>query len=263
MAHVVEHGLIPAGAGSTRCGRSGARSLQAHPRRCGEHQQVATVHAGCRGSSPQVRGAPGGLRALPLAVRLIPAGAGSTWSSGSGHSSGAAHPRRCGEHGGALGLPLFGPGSSPQVRGAPPDGCRGSASRGLIPAGAGSTGRTSRPGRRTRAHPRRCGEHRLHRATGWVPWGSSPQVRGALARKAPRRIGTGLIPAGAGSTVKVPAGTRAGRAHPRRCGEHSRTTRFSKPRSGSSPQVRGAPQRAGAGPWAPGLIPAGAGSTVG
>ena len=71
--------------------------LEAHPRRCGEHDCVATFAVTWWGSSPQVRGT------------FVHVG-------GYGVDSGA-HPRRCGEH---LPYPTADdptPGSSPQVRG--------------------------------------------------------------------------------------------------------------------------------------------------
>ena len=94
----------------------------------------------------------------------------------------------------------------------------------------------------------------------WVK-GSSPQVRGARERSGRDRRGGGIIPAGAGSTSGTQGARRTAWDHPRRCGEHSTSSRSSRSSRGSSPQVRGAlvtlPRR----PVNPGIIPAGAGST--
>ena len=95
-----------------------------------------------------------------------------------------------------------------------------------------------------------------------LPDGSSPQVRGRLARAGARAQRSGLIPAGAGQTPWLFFVAVAARAHPRRCGA-DRTEGQLLPRSrGSSPQVRGRPYRAGQSTTVPGLIPAGAGQTV-
>ncbi len=50
---------------------------------------------------------------------------------------------------------------------------------------------------------------------------------------------TGLIPAGAGNMVKAGYAARAGRAHPRGCGEHSPCRLLCVLVWGSSPRVRG------------------------
>ena len=71
-------GLIPAHAGSTWEGTSGADINTAHPRSRGEHLTCATVGVALKGSSPLTRGAHY-LRHLAAGdLRLIPAHAGST-----------------------------------------------------------------------------------------------------------------------------------------------------------------------------------------
>ena len=50
---------------------------------------------------------------------------------------------------------------------------------------------------------------------------------------------TGLIPAGAGNMVKAGYAARAGRAHPRGCGEHEAVALYRAGEKGSSPRVRG------------------------
>ena len=72
------HGLIPAGAGSTRISVVGRRSTTAHPRRRGEHRFSCENQVSSRGSSPQARGAPWVARRRSSPAWLIPAGAGST-----------------------------------------------------------------------------------------------------------------------------------------------------------------------------------------
>ena len=87
------------------------------------------------------------------------------------------------------------------MRGARAPPPRPPPSRGIIPAGAGST--SSRRSRTSR------------------PRGSSPQVRGAHPPGAPVVAQGGIIPAGAGSTSARRASRTAPWDHPRRCGEHS------------------------------------------
>ena len=71
----------------------------------------------------------------------------------------------------------------------------------------------------------------------------------------------GIIPACAGSTCRVSSLRRCARDHPRMCGEHGWQCRPGHGAPGSSPHVRGAPDRLR--PINPflGIIPACAGST--
>ncbi len=71
--------LIPAHAGSTSCKPTGSMSAWAHPRSRGEHIRPAWPLLRIVGSSPLTRGAPHSANLHTLAVRLIPAHAGSTW----------------------------------------------------------------------------------------------------------------------------------------------------------------------------------------
>ncbi len=147
----------------------------------------------------------------------------------------------CGEHT-ALGLQYdLLQGSSPHVRGARIRSREHRAGLGIIPACAGSTAGFRLRRRRCRDHPRMCGEHWLRKQPRASDTGSSPHVRGALRRRNGRRIGIGIIPACAGSTV-MPSRMRLSLA-------------------GSSPHVRGAPHRRALCWCCRGIIPACAGST--
>ena len=112
-----------------------------------------------------------------------------------------------------------------------------------------------------RDHPRMYGEHYKHRGSITPNPGSSPHVRGALFWCSGVCPDSGIIPACAGSTVDhFVVGLERG-DHPRMCGEHLPRI-FTPPlRPGSSPHVRGAPDRLR--PINPflGIIPACAGST--
>ena len=94
-----------------------------------------------------------------------------------------------------------------------------------------------------------------------APLGSSPHARGARRKPRPRRMVHGLIPACAGSTAAVPAGTRPRWAHPRMRGEHRGEASTGSRLRGSSPHARGAREGAPQAGPAPRLIPACAGST--
>ena len=216
----LRRGLIPAPAGSTRTGPSRPAREGAHPRACGEHQEIP-AHAGViTGSSPRLRGARRSVGVHAGEGGLIPAPAGST-VDGDARSVAVA-------------------GSSPRLRGALIQAVAVAGDLGLIPAPAGSTatgnGWTTRPW----AHPRACGEHVYGLSVGVGLTGSSPRLRGArlpspCAPRPPR-----LIPAPAGSTwCSAPGGSRA-RAHPRACGEHTPPLRWARRNKGSSPRLRGA-----------------------
>ena len=136
-------------------------------------------------------------------------------------TTGWAHPRRCGEHLISAAVGYGGTGSSPQVRGTYRHAAGRRGHFGLIPAGAGNIPWSALPKWSMRAHPRRCGEHDCPVKREPDTTGSSPQVRGTYEHR--RRAGDGfrLIPAGAGNIPPHSEMTTDGRAHPRRCGEHS------------------------------------------
>ena len=95
-----------------------------------------------------------------------------------------------------------------------------------------------------------------------LPWtGSSPHTRGALQLVYFGVVGTGIIPAYAGSTCQMPMAVLPWTDHPRIRGEHFSWVPIKVAISGSSPHTRGA-QWAGWGPGSEvGIIPAYAGST--
>ena len=70
--------LIPARAGKTRRGPSTDRARPAHPRACGENENLLAAGAGWDGSSPRVRGKPSIVYTPASRAGLIPARAGKT-----------------------------------------------------------------------------------------------------------------------------------------------------------------------------------------
>ena len=152
-------------------------------------------------------------------------------------------------------------GSSPRMRGAP--SLRGGSCEppGIIPAYAGSTGRSmaSRAGRRD--HPRVCGEHNLPMRESSGLLGSSPRMRGAQHNLPGAGHRDGIIPAYAGSTAQFLGHRPELRDHPRVCGEHETLLNNDAAASGSSPRMREARGRGDAAGNLDGIIPAYAGST--
>ena len=152
-------GLIPACAGKTSGNKLGNKVCRAHPRVCGENLLACGQGQASQGSSPRVRGKHSSRYCGMLVRRLIPACAGKTACSDPGGWRVRAHPRVCGEN------PVFSlaasaaVGSSPRVRGKRSRKPSELASRRLIPACAGKTGRAAKNTGLAKAHPRVCGEN--------------------------------------------------------------------------------------------------------
>ncbi len=132
-------GIIPAYAGSTPPIWFAIRRARDHPRIRGEHVIPSRNVNGVTGSSPHTRGALGGAAGEADPVGIIPAYAGSTFSSVDLSGRFQDHPRIRGEHGPACRQVLGDDGSSPHTRGARlPRRARRRRHR-IIPAYAGST----------------------------------------------------------------------------------------------------------------------------
>ena len=258
---IIQLGLIPAGAGRTgparwRCGRSWA-----HPRWRGEDYRVAQWPAAMVGSSPLARGGPCPHPEPVGEVRLIPAGAGRTPSSTPPSSQARAHPRWRGEdHDCKPGMAVA-RGSSPLARGGPRQAAGAASPGGLIPAGAGRTGRVRGRGCSAGAHPRWRGEDTIARMVMPRASGSSPLARGGPVGECDAEVAVGLIPAGAGRTHMINGPRTSIGAHPRWRGEDACSRASATSPRGSSPLARGGRHRQAGTPCAVRLIPAGAGRT--
>ena len=110
-------GLIPARAGKTMRWAIMVEVHRAHPRACGENEEVRQAREGQEGSSPRVRGKLVVLENAAPCPRLIPARAGKTRPSSDASTPSWAHPRACGENVVWEGVGMRAPGSSPRVRG--------------------------------------------------------------------------------------------------------------------------------------------------
>ena len=152
-----------------------------------------------------------------------------------------AHPRVCGENGEHCAYPVEHPGSSPRVRGKLLESEGEGYDGRLIPARAGKTQLLSSHYVKVSAHPRACGENEYDQCT------SAKDVW--------------LIPARAGKTSRPQCRLWLTSAHPRACGENSAPDMQEEPGNGSSPRVRGKPERAALGTGLNRLIPARAGKT--
>ena len=233
--------LIPAGAGSTDWCAPGTEHRPAHPRWRGEHTVAFHAVVTTLGSSPLARGAPATKPDPKPTVGLIPAGAGSTGLRNARFLPHAAHPRWRGEHHSTPNLPAASAGSSPLARGALGNLFSIAPKNRLIPAGAGSTisGIRGSPG--LGAHPRWRGEHENKIMEQAERDGSSPLARGARLLGCLAGLSWGLIPAGAGSTIRHACSERGQEAHPRWRGEHLCVMLRRIRLVGSSPLARGAP----------------------
>ena len=257
----VGRGLIPARAGKTVAAGARWTWARAHPRACGENDEVAEQEMRDLGSSPRVRGKPVGDYVLDEQGRLIPARAGKTSRSVRGCGSGRAHPRACGENLRGLVAAPGEQGSSPRVRGKLVRRAAVMSRRGLIPARAGKTGPTPSASSTKPAHPRACGENGRPSLSRPFQAGSSPRVRGKRPGADARAAAQRLIPARAGKTRSRRRPAPSPPAHPRACGENEGGWPRSASSPGSSPRVRGKLPSAARRALISRLIPARAGKT--
>ena len=131
------------------------------------------------------------------------------------------------------------PGSSPRVRGKFSLSADSVKVKGLIPACAGKIATPSPTLAAVRAHPRVCGENRVHVRPTPSKSGSSPRVRGKSATCAGGCTPRGLIPACAGKINAAETKFSPPAAHPRVCGENRPANPAPRIGIGSSPRVRG------------------------
>ena len=109
--------IIPACAGNAQSRVAGPARSADHPRVCGERSATSRPSAFSSGLSPRVRGTPADDRVDARLRRIIPACAGNAAGAGRRGSSGADHPRVCGERASSASSVAVNTGSSPRVRG--------------------------------------------------------------------------------------------------------------------------------------------------
>ena len=159
--HQGHGGLIPAHAGKTSPGLTGASPPRAHPRSRGENHLGQSHRRNVQG--------------------LIPAHAGKTSPSRTATFRLRAHPRSRGENTANRGEKVAGAGSSPLTRGKRFFRARLRVLSGLIPAHAGKTSVALTQFKLSGAHPRSRGENAEGSTHCAVARGSSPLTRGKPA----------------------------------------------------------------------------------
>ena len=142
-------------------------------------------------------------------------------------------------------VPANGPGSSPLTPGKRQQLARRLEDQGLIPAHAGKTARSTRPHKRTMAHPRSRGENAPALVAARIARGSSPLTRGKPWAAIVDAWNAGIIPAHAGKTTFDASRCSRIRDHPRSRGENVIGTFVAGFQAGSSPLTRGKRLRTG------------------
>ena len=193
---------------------------------------------------------------------IIPAYAGNTSRTTTAVAGRRDHPRVCGEHEWHHHQIPGLRGSSPRMRGTPPQTLPPMIRTRIIPAYAGNTCRNVRLPANRRDHPRVCGEHRSRVWTRLTRAGSSPRMRGTRFGMRPSRDTGRIIPAYAGNTMAVMFSRIEVRDHPRVCGEHAAICSCAVTSTGSSPRMRGTRVLRPEPGIRTGIIPAYAGNTL-
>ncbi len=151
--------FIPAHAGNTTQMGIQVIICSVHPRACGEHHLSSPGRVPIPGSSPRMRGTPGGQSQHQVCQRFIPAHAGNTDELFDPLIDRTVHPRACGEHSWSSAASATPGGSSPRMRGTRAAAAPAMTVYRFIPAHAGNTRPRPVCRPRTTVHPRACGEH--------------------------------------------------------------------------------------------------------
>ena len=136
-------------------------------------------------------------------------------------------------------LPALYDGSSPRMRGTGSWGPQQLGDRRFIPAHAGNRCWANRSFRHQVVHPRACGEQPTGQGGTRYDIGSSPRMRGTVARHLHHPLRDRFIPAHAGNRLARYEPRLRTAVHPRACGEQP--VAFAGPLhiAGSSPRMRG------------------------
>ena len=152
-------------------------------------------------------------------------------------------------------------GSSPRMRGKPLQLIECIRCNRIIPAHAGQTFCCSLYFSVWSDHPRACGANPLQMIVNSSPYGSSPRMRGKLGRLGLSLRCLRIIPAHAGQTASTHRLAPASADHPRACGANCLIALTVLIGYGSSPRMRGKPEREGGDVDPLRIIPAHAGQT--
>ena len=179
-------------------------------------------------------------RSMPLLpARFIPAHAGNTAPNSPPMPKRTVHPRACGEHLYGVASDHWYTGSSPRMRGTRLASDADHGGPRFIPAHAGNTAAAAAPSSVSPVHPRACGEHNPWVMATILGLGSSPRMRGTLAKSTRQFNAARFIPAHAGNTSWAIGSSSKPAVHPRACGEHSCQSVPMPATDGSSPRMRG------------------------
>ena len=151
--------------------------------------------------------------------RITPAHAGKSEITEAAAAAGKDHPRPCGEKYNISPTVFALVGSPPPMRGKECPSLSASVLHRITPAHAGKRLFRINANMRSRDHPRPCGEKYIADAPLELWQGSPPPMRGKVAGYARTVEITGITPAHAGKSHVYLLYARAGRDHPRPCGE--------------------------------------------
>ena len=152
--------------------------MRDHPRVCGENNPYITAYIINSGSPPRMRGKLPLHNAIIAHIRITPADAGKTCLCSPAQRARPDHPRGCGENWQARLKETAQAGSPPRMRGKPRRQTIKCCNIRITPADAGKTTRHRRSHRRSRDHPRGCGENMILVIGMHSGSGSPPRMRG-------------------------------------------------------------------------------------
>ena len=197
----LRHRIIPARAGFTQPAAAPRPPYSDHPRSRGVYKFMSLDDETLYGSSPLARGLRGHCRGHLFGCRIIPARAGFTPTARTPWRCAWDHPRSRGVYTSMRRAVACVWGSSPLARGLLGGACAGGSRRGIIPARAGFTPPTGRPGPSRTDHPRSRGVYNGPDDDGGIDAGSSPLARGLQLPYRQEQRRSRIIPARAGFTA--------------------------------------------------------------
>ena len=192
--------IIPAHAGQTSWAVSVRYAFADHPRACGANKGAGGNLNGRYGSSPRMRGKPHQRVMPPAGRRIIPAHAGQTRALARPDQRRTDHPRACGANSSGAFSMIRLIGSSPRMRGKRVGSVPVGILARIIPAHAGQTSDYFSSEIISSDHPRACGANLIVFGVVHTHLGSSPRMRGKLARPCTSSADLRSIPAHAGQT---------------------------------------------------------------
>ena len=230
-----------------------------HPRVRGEKTPIDPWVVSVKGSPPRTRGEDRFQHREVDRDRITPAYAGRRPSPSHGWRAGEDHPRVRGEKSPVKRETRPPEGSPPRTRGEAIVIDVDSTDTGITPAYAGRrTGQSHRYLHR-KDHPRVRGEKFITQAQDTVESGSPPRTRGEGPYRRKFQGLSGITPAYAGRSGRLPSGSHRVGDHPRVRGEKICAPGRSGEQRGSPPRTRGEDRPGRSLPGAPGITPAYAG----